>query len=146
MFWITFLWQSQFLLARFQVIKIKSTRHMDHDLVKSSHSKDSFSYAECELLFSCSLGTGTGIVSLLLNRHNASPPTTGLFCSSNPYGAIHLFSLSSPFLVLFWVEIATIHAQNKLWIKFSSHSFLPINPATNLKSHFLIQKSSSKVS
>lgn len=133
MFWITFLWQRQFLLALFQVIKI-SQIHKTEILTLSNpviqKTASVCEKAECELLFSRCLCTGTDRVSLLLNKHNAPHPQLGFSIPATHMVPL-IFPPSPPLLCCF--KIRKIQAQNALWTKLPSHSFLRVSPATNLE-------------
>lgn len=133
MFWITFLWQRQFLLALFQVIKI-SQIHKTEILTLSNpviqKTASVWEKAECELLFSRCLCTGTDTESLLLNKHSAPHPQLGFSLPATRMVPL-IFPPSPPLLCCF--KICKIQARNALWTKLSSHSFLHVSPATNLE-------------
>lgn len=133
MFWITFLWQQLFLLALFQVIKI-SQIHKTEILTLSNpvfqKTASVWEKTECELLFSHSLCTGRDTESLLLNKHYILHPQLG-FSIPATHMVLLIFAPSPPLLCC--CKIRKIQAQDALWIKLSSHSFLHISPGTNLE-------------
>lgn len=143
MFCVTFLWQWWFLLALFQVIKISQIHKteiltLSDPVIQKTASVWEKQNVSCYFHVPYALWQAQSLcyqISIIFS------PTTGLLSSSSPYGAAHLSSLSS-FLCCF--KIPKLQAQDALWTKLSSHSFLHISPATNLEAISLFKDQQAK--